>query len=271
MSAYRTFMPLSNLEADSVKLSLGTDRNGKPSISMHLGANASDVAFVTPACVTHWPRCTGDGNFGTMWGPTDISKAKFSLDLGDSPINNEANPSFAAMAAKLECIDDKLLEFVFQHQLKILGRKNLSKDECKMLQIRTVRAKYDKNSGALIGHNVQLNTSKFTWDGMGGKYARKINICDHLGAVIPNGNVAPGDVVAATMYVGQVYTGVGGDKFGIQWCFDDVSVICQRAKLEVKAQVSAFGEQQYAFAADYEAMPLTNDMSGQFSDPIAVV
>ena len=121
-----------------------------------------------------------------------------------------------------------------------------------MLQIRSVRAKYDKNTGALSGYSVQLNTSKYTWDGMGGKYARKINICDHTGAVLPNGHVAPGDVVAATMYAGQVYTGVGGYKFGIQWSFADVSVVCQRAKLEAKTQVSAFAVQDYSFATMYE-------------------
>jgi hypothetical protein len=255
-------MQLSNLDPDAIKLSL-TDRHGKPSISMCIGSNCADVAFVTPACVTQWPRCTGDGNFGTMWGPSDISKAKFSLDLCDAYINHDINTGFMTMSTKLEMIDDKLLEFVFQNQLKILGRKNLTKEECKMLQIRTVRAKYDKNTGVLTGHNIQLNTPKFAWDGMGGKYERKINICDHSGVVIPNGSVAPGDVVAATMYASQVYTGVGGDKFGIQWCFDDVSVICQRNKLEMKTQVSAFGVQQYNFATNYEAV-------GTFSDPIDV-
>jgi hypothetical protein len=260
----RTYMQMKDLEPDAIKLSM-TDRHGKPAISMCIGTNCADVAFVTPACVTQWPRCTGDGNFGTMWGPSDISKAKFSLDLCDGPINHDLNTGFITMSDKLEKIDEKLLEFVFQNQLKILGRKNLSKEECKMLQIRTVRAKYDKNTGALTGHNIQLNTPKFAWDGMGGKYERKINICDHTGTVIPNGNVAPGDVVAATMYASQVYTGVGGDKFGIQWCFDDVSVICQRSKLEMKSQVTVFNVQQYNFATTYDDQAIT------FSDPINVV
>lgn len=257
-------MQLSDLDPDKIMLNMTTDRHQKTAITMHMGGNYTDVAFVTPACVTQWPRCTGDGNFGTMWGPSDISKAKFTLDLCDTAINGEPNTGFTLMSEKLERIDDKLLEFVFQNQLRILGRKNLSKEECKMLQIRTVRAKYDKNSGVLTGHSVQLNTSKFTWDGMGGKFARVVNICDHAGTVIPNGNVAPGDVVAATMYAGQVYTGVGGDKFGIQWSFDDVSVICQRAKLEMKSAVSAFGFQSYTFASTYE------EGTGQFSDPIVV-
>lgn len=259
----RTFLPLSEIKTDELTFSLGQDKHGKPTINMHLGPNAGDVAFVSPACVTHWPRCTGDGNYGTMWGPTDISKAKFSLDLTDSMINENANLEFGSMGTTLERIDEKLLDFVHNNQLRILGRKNLSRDECKMLQIRTIRAKYDKNSGVLIGHSVQLSTSKYSWDGMGGRFERKINICDHTGAVIPSGNVAPGDVVAATVYAGQVYSGVGGDKFGIQWCFDAVSVICQRAKLEAKSVVPVFGGQSYSFASSYVEVnePLSEPMS----------
>lgn len=38
-----------------------------------------------------------------------------------------------------------------------------------------------------------------------------------MGKVLPSsGTVAPGDVVAVTMFANQVYTGVGGDKFGIE-------------------------------------------------------
>ena len=258
----RTYLPLTEIKADDLTFCLGVEKHGKPTINMLLGRNASDVAFVSPACVTHWPRCTGDGNFGTMWGPTDIAKAKFSLDLTDATINEQVNEGFSVMSVLLDRIDDKLLDFVHNNQMRILGRKNLSRDECKMLQIRTMRPKYDKASGTLIGHSVQLNTSKFTWDGMGGKFERNINICDHTGSVIPNGSVAPGDVVAATMYAAQVYSGVGGDKFGIQWSFGDVSVICQRAKLEAKSTVPVFSNQQYDFASTYEnTMPLSEPMS----------
>ena len=246
------YMRLTELDPDQLKFNLSTDK--RLNITMFQGANASDVAFVSPACVTQWPRCTGDGNFGTMWGPTDVSKAKYTLDLCDTSINGQTNTEFAAMAQKLEQVDDKLLDFVYQNQLRILGRKNLTKEECKMLQIRSVRAKYDKNSGMLTGHSVQLNTPKYSWDGMGGKYARTVNICDHAGAVLPTATVAPGDVVCATVYCAQVYNGVGGDKFGIQWSFNDVQVVCQRAKLEVKKTVTAFGSKEYEFAQTYDDM-----------------
>jgi hypothetical protein len=248
----KIYVPIKEINADEIKFTLTTESRGKgPGVQMN-AYNYSDIAFVSPAAVTHWPRCTGDGNFGTMWGPTDQMKIKFSLDLTDSLINNETNEGFTVMADKLEAIDNKLLDFVYQNQLKLLNRKNLSREECRMLQIRTVRAKYDKSTGVLSGHSVQLSTPKYTWDGMGGKYARVVNVCDHTGAVIQNATVSPGDVVAATVYAAQVYTGVGGDKFGIQWSFEDVSVICQRNKLEAKSQVSAFIGNNYEFATNYE-------------------
>jgi len=264
----RSFVQWTDFNMGEVKLALGADRSNKPQISMTHGPNCTDVAVVTPACVTNWPRVTGDGNFGTMWGPTDIMKAKFSLDLTDGAINGSTNTDFEKWTAMLEQVDDKLLEFVHNNQLKILGRKNLSREEVKMLQIRTVRPKYDKLSGALTGHSIQMTAAKYAYDGMGGKYARNITVCDKDGAVVPHGTVAPGDVVAATMFVNQVYTGVGGDKFGIHWSFEDVAVVCQRTKLEQKTNVPVFGHAQFACGREYECAMQVEPIAhvDQFSD-----
>ena len=245
------FYKHADLNPAEIAFSLGTDRSGKTTVSMIYQPAGGDVAMVSAPGVTLWPRVSGDGNFGTMWGPTDVTKAKYTLDLNDTPINEQPNEEFAAFMAKMEMIDDRLLDFVTENQLKILGRKNLSRDEVKMLQIRTVRTKYDKHSGVLNGHAINLSTPKFAWDGMGGKYARTITVCDHKGAAVPQGQVAPGDVAAATIYANQVYTGVGGDKFGIHWSFMDVSVVCQRSNLEQKSEVSAFMDSNWAFAKPY--------------------
>ena len=266
MMTRRNYTQWSDLQVSEITFALGTDRQGKPTITMLQLPGNTDVSFVTPACVTNWPRCTGDGNFGTMWGPTDVQKAKYSLDLTDGAINGVDNPNFEAFAAMLLEVDDKLLDFVHNNQLKVLGRKNLAREEVKMLQIRTVRPKYDKASGVLIGHSVQMSTGKYAWDGMGGKFARTINVCDHEGTVVPNGNVAPGDVVAATSYANQVYTGVGGDKFGIHWSFEDVSVVCQRSKLEVRSSVPVFATAKYEFASTYDDSVTTMETTTQFSD-----
>lgn len=249
----RNYTPFTELDASKIVFALGQERNGKPTIAMVYSEHSTEVALVTPACITNWPRCTGDGNFGTMWGPTDVMKTKFTLDLNDTPINGEPNALFTKFAELVTAIDEKLLDFVFSNQLKLLGRKNLSRDEVKMLQIRSVRSKIDKMTGADNGEHMQLTAAKYVWDGMGGKMIKLINVCDRNGAVIANGVVAPGDVVAATMFANQVYTGVGGDKFGIHWSFEDVSIVCQRSKLERRTEVPAFQgmDATYSFAADY--------------------
>jgi len=265
MMSRRNYSVWGSVEPQNVTFAMGTDRAGKVTLSLLVQPSNTELALVTPACVTNWPRVTGDGNFGTMFGPQDIQKAKFSLDLTDAHINGIANPNWENFSNLLEAIDDKLLDFVHNNQLKILGRKNLTREEVKMLQIRSVRPKYDKMSGSLIGHSWQMSTSKYTWDGMGGKIARAVNVCDKEGSVVLGGNVAPGDVVAATAYVNQVYTGVGGDKFGIHWSFEDVSVICQRAKLEIRDRVPAFNQLQYEFGVPYEHVTPTGGEE-QFSD-----
>ena len=244
------YLPFDAFRVEDVSLALGADRQGKTTIVMG-HSNGGDVSLVTCPAVTMWPRCTGDGNFGTMWGPSDVTKAKFTLDLTDGAINERANFAFCDFMSKMSILDDKLLDFVTDNQLKILGRKNLTRDEVKMLQIRTMRPKYDKITGVLTGHAINLSVSKFAWDGMGGKYGRHITVCDHRGAAIPGGQVCPGDVVAATIYANQVYTGVGGDKFGIHWAFNDVSVICQRANLEMKTEVTAFQGTEWDFSKPY--------------------
>ena len=132
-------MPWDKLDADNVRFALGSDNKGKVSISISYGPSMNDMALVTPASVTLWPRVTGDGNFGTMWGPSDITKAKYTLDVTDVAINDNANVDFETFKEKLDCIDEKLLEFIHQNQLKVLGRKNLGKEEIRMLQIRSVR------------------------------------------------------------------------------------------------------------------------------------
>lgn len=268
----KNFVNYLSFTPEEINFALGMDRIGKPQIQMYMGAHAAEVALVSPACVTNWPRVTGDGNFGTMWGPAELTKAKFTLDITDAPINDVHNAAWDAFASLMTAIDDRLLDFVQANQLKILGRKNLSRDECKMLQIRTVRPKYEKATGALTGHSVQVSTSKFAWDGCGGRYARAINVCDHTGKVLPGGAVQPGDVVAATMFANQVYTGVGGDKFGIHWSFEDVSVVCQRTRLAQKTEVLCFQENEYTFAMPYTAPvpPHAEIDSHQFSEPMTV-
>ena len=88
------FPAFASLDVDQITLSMGADRNGKTTVHMVLQPAGGEVAMVTAPSVTLWPRCSGDGNFGTMWGPTDITKAKFTLDLNDAPIGDCPNEEF---------------------------------------------------------------------------------------------------------------------------------------------------------------------------------
>ena len=55
---------------------------------------------------------------------------------------------------------------------------------------------------------------------------------------------------------------INSETEGIHWSFEDVAVICQRAKLEMKTSVPCFGVTQYDFARPYEHF----DVADQFSD-----
>lgn len=263
MNQIRQFMPWTTFDPKEVVFALGQDRGGKPAIHV-LG----QVALVSPASVTNWPRVTGQGNFGTMFGPTDPTKGKFTLDLTDASINGGDNEGFKAFMAKMDELDNKLLEFIHANQLRILGRKNLTLDEVKMLQIRTNRPKYDKATGTLVGHTIQLSTGTYQWDGMGSKVPRVLPIVDFTGQVLTTPTVNPGDVVAACMYINQVYTNVGGDKFGIHWAMNSVQVVCQRAAVPSPTEILDFGAITYEFAKPYEGVKETEvdpmELSSQF-------
>ena len=91
-----------------------------------------------------------------------------------------------------------------------------------------------------------------------------------FGAALVSSTKLPGDVVAATIYGNQVYTGVGGDKFGIHWAFQDVSVICQRANLEAKTEVNAFMNQDWSYGRPYvdqvSELGATTNATSQFDE-----
>ena len=243
----KNFVNWKDFDANYLQFSIGSQQqNGKHHVNMFVGPDASEVALLTPACVTLWPRVTGDGNFGTMWGPAEVKQAKFTIDLTSSPVGDTTNSNFETFQAIMEAIDDRLLSFVHDNQWKVLKRNNLSRDEVRVLQIRSVKDRTDKCTGRVLYKNIMLSISKFAKS-----FERKINVCDHTGKVLPMGTVSPGDVVAVTMYANQVYTGVGGDKFGIQWGLQDVQVVCQRSCLPQAQDVAVFGVAQYDYAHPY--------------------
>lgn len=252
MISSRHYLSLDTIDPKHVRFTLGTDFNNKPKVNVGYGESLTDLAFVSAACQTLWPRVNGDGNYGTMWGPSDPTKAKFTLDLTDTEFDGTTNFEFIKMKEMLCEIDEMLLTFVHDNQLRLLGRKNLTKDELRMLQIPSVKPKYDRNTGGLNGHSLTLGQSKYVWDGMGQKVAREIHVCDMEMNMLHKGHVCPGDVVKSTVYASTVYTNVGGDKFGISWGFETVCILCQRASLNPGLNLSCFSDcSKYAFAKSY--------------------
>jgi hypothetical protein len=246
MMQTQSFTPWTSFKPEDVGFTLGQDRAGKPTVNA-----IAPVAIVTPAASTNWPRVNGQGNYGTMFGPSDPTRAKFTLDLTDSPINHNANDGFDAFMQKLNILDDKLLNFVHSNQLRILSRKNLTLEEVKMLQIRSTRPKYDKATGNLQGYSLSLSAPTYQWNGMGSKVAATMPVVDYEGKVIVNGTVNPGDIVAATAFINQIYTNVGGDKFGIHWSFTSVQILMQRASAPPPTCVPDFGGITYDWAVAY--------------------
>lgn len=250
----REYKPLSAINVDNVRFAIHGEYNGKPNIQMYVMQNerSAPLAFVMPACVTHWPRCTGNGNIGTKFGPFDPLKAKFTLDLTDDKVCGEPNAGFAQLKEFVDSIDDKLLELVFHNQEKCLsGRRNLSRQECAILQNRSIKPKYDNITGSITAYSMSLGKLKYHKNTSTGEHHEfTVNICDHSGAVLKDACVKQGDVVSATAYVFNVYTGVG-DKFGISWGFEDVCVVRQGAASASQSHVAAFALTQYPFASDY--------------------
>jgi len=265
----RKYQHWNTFSADNITFNWGLTRNGQPKIVMHDSTNGNDVALLTPACVTNWPRCTGDGNYGTQWGPPDVTQAKYEIDLTDSDIDGSTNENYKIWSSKLAQLDEKLLDFVHANQFKVLGRKNLSREECKMLQNQSIKPKYQKDTGVQIGNTFKASIAKYGWDGNGGKRNRQIYICNHNGEVLPDGKVHPGDVVAAKVFVNQIWS-VNG-KFGIHWGFDSVAVICQATKMQIKTEIPEFKflENEYSFARPYAEDNTVLDaanIASQFSD-----
>ena len=224
---------------DISKLNIAIDPKRKnPSIGY--GEMQKAVAFVTPEATTKYPRVTGDGNFheGNPYCPASIDKASYTLDLQDF------KPEAESFLAAVDDIDEKLLKFFTENQKTLLNRQNLSEQEVKMLQHRNVKHKDD-------GRALSLSCRKFYTDSVGNRRERKPLICDTTGAVIPQGNVMPGDRVRATMTSGGIW--IVNGKFGLHWEFGDISLI-SRPEEEVQSHVSAF---QLASGVCYE--PITSN------------
>jgi hypothetical protein len=213
--------------------------NNKERISMYYGPKMQSLSFLTPPALTWFPRVTGQGDFGSPYGPDSVEKARFTLDMNNYDESHPMAPEFQKetkmFLQMVEAIDNALLDFMFGNQLKWLGRKNLSREEVKLFQILSVKTPINKDTGMEREKRLEMKRRMFI-----NNQEQKINICDMNGKVVPNGEVHGGDIVCATMHVGSIYNGVGGDKFGISWELEDVQVVCQVQHQKQKENVNVF-------------------------------
>lgn len=240
-----SYISIKDFDPNLVEVTTIHARNGRENIYMSYGAQHKALCFITPVCETRYPRCHGDGNLNTAFGPTDPLKAQFTLDLHDP--QTSTFPDFEdwdTFMGVLDALDDKLLHFVYKNQQRLLNRRNLTMDELKMLQIRSAKRKVDKWSGELQSPTVSLTARKFYKDQCWNDREKTICLYDNQGNQLHEpAKVMPGDLVSATIQADNVYSGVGGDKFGIHWTFHDVCIVCQSDKKAGDSPAEAFKAQ----------------------------
>ena len=228
-------MQYHEINFDGAKFSLYENKsNGNKAVRL-----SPPLQFLSPPAVTNWPKVGPDGNFGTKYGPDNDKDTKFLLDLNSLPVcTGVPNANFTVFRAKLDALDNKLAEFVHKNQTVLLKRHNLSLSEIKILQSRSVKEKYDRDTGDFLYYHINLSTRKYNYAGE----SRSIGIYDKEGN--PTQDLpGHGDVVSAAMQSGMVW--IMGDKFGISWNFSDVCILAMREQMN---QVSA----QSAFAGAFE-------------------
>ena len=140
----------------------------KDRIMVTYGPALRSLAFVTPPSKTNYPRVTGDGDYreGSQYGPQSKDKARFTIDL-NVPVDGEDASVSNFFNNVITAVDDAVLDFMYHNQLKFLGRKNLTKEEVKMLQIRSVKQNLDKDTGELGAPFINLTCRKFYYDQVG--------------------------------------------------------------------------------------------------------
>ena len=219
-----------------------------------------DVAKPTLRCITppgrsNWPKLGKDADIGTQFGPPpeERHKAKYQVDVTDIPAFDGTNTiEYEQFAKELAKADDALLDFIHQNQTRYLQRTGLSRENIMMLQNRSIRTKYDEE-GQPTHRSFVLRTPLMQFNTAGLLAETPMCICNHAGRVV-NTEVHPGDVVSVLAYVRGVY--VLGDKFGLQWGFEAVSLIARGPPLPPPTEFKAFEAQPaYSYAEEIISEP----------------
>ena len=202
------FAPLACVALDPVDIGFKDD--AEPTLSITSPKeNGETLSFVSPACVTHYPR-----------------QVCASLDLNEYPPNAD---EFGTLITYLDRIDEQLLDFVYQNQSRLFGVGHLSKALYRSTQYRSAQSGIVSLVG--VGQN---------------------KVCDRHGTMLPGVEVRSGDVVAAAMYVSEVFVDRANKEFGIEWACDDVCIVRQRDVAVTKSEKTALRQMHsYPFSHDF--------------------
>jgi len=250
MTISRAYRPWNDVDFNSVSFK-STMLNGK----WRVDVEKPQLRFISPAARTNWPKLGKDADIGTNYGPPpeERHKAKFQVDLTDiAAFDGENTVEFEAFAKQLDMVDDALLNFMCQNQQRFLKRTGLSKDNLAMLQNRSIKTKLDED-GQPTHRSFVLRTNLMQFNPAGALVETPMSICNSRGQVV-NTEVHPGDIVAVLAYLRGVY--VLGDKFGLQWAFEAVSLIARAPPPPPATEFKAFEAQPaYPYAQEIISEP----------------
>jgi hypothetical protein len=181
----------------------------KPKVKITYGPARRAIAFITPAFICDWPRLTGNGNYGTKFGPTELDKAQYTVGVTNRALDDETNQHLDMYFNALRAIDMKLVEFVHANQKELLHTRDLTRDEVKGKLSPTVKAKYEED--VLVYTRQQLSARKFDYHGQ--EKTLKIVDTDHRDYV---GDVHHEDVLMAAVQLECVFFLAGG-LYGCKW------------------------------------------------------
>lgn len=203
------------------------EKTGKTFINLSYGPTKRALAFLTPPIVIDWPYLTGDGNYGTKYGPPDVDKAQYTCGITDKAPPGAQAPTryFEAMRA----IDEALVAHVHANQKELLGSRDESLDFVRAKMNASIKPKYDGDVLAYHRHN--LATRKYDWKGN----ERTLNIVDASRRELAT-RICHEDVCMVATQLDCVYTGLSG-MFGAKWNVVEVMLLA-RAK---KSEPTAFG------------------------------
>jgi hypothetical protein len=191
----------------------------KTSVRISYGPARRSIALVTPPCVVDWPMLHGDGDFGSKYGPPELDKAQYKVDVTDQGHAHEDREAIAKYFGVLRAIDDKLVAFVHLNQRELLGTRDLSEEGIRAKLNASAKDKYDTQD-VLQFTKQTLATRKFDWKGR----IVELHIVDAQREAYAK-PIEQGDVCIVAAQIDYVYF-IPQQGFGVKWGIVELMRLC---------------------------------------------